>query len=76
MRKYIYIVAAIAMVVACAKKEPPVYTVGEHDNEIVLRVQVGEPEKDVQTRANDMEHTNHLAFKKNTILFVQSGFVL
>ncbi|MGN1220717.1 MAG: fimbrillin family protein [Candidatus Cryptobacteroides sp.] len=68
MRRYIYIVAAIAMVVACAKKEPPVYTVGEHDNEIVLRVQVGEPEKDVQTKANDTGHTNHLAFKENTML--------
>lgn len=68
MKRYIYIVAAIALLVACAKKEPPVYTVGEHDNEIVLRVQVGEPEKDVQTRANDTGHANHLAFKENTML--------
>lgn len=68
MRRYIYIVAAIAMVVACAEKEPPVYTVGEHDNEIVLRSQVGEPDKDVQTKANDVEHSKHQAFKENTTL--------
>ena len=68
MRRFIYIVAAIAMVVACAEKEPPVYTVGEHDNEIVLRSQVGEPDKDVQTKANDAEHSKHQAFKENTML--------
>lgn len=68
MRRFLYIVAAIAMVVACAEKEPPVYTVGEHDNEIVLRSQVGEPDKDVQTKANDAEHSKHQAFKENTML--------
>lgn len=66
MKRYIYIVAAIALLVACAKKEPPVFTVGEHDNEIVLRTQVGELDKDVQTKATDAVHNKHLAFKKNT----------
>ena len=44
----------------------PIYTVGEADNAITLRAGVSTGESNVQTRATDNNHDNHLAMTQGT----------
>ena len=58
----------MALISACTSEDDikPIYTVGEADNVITLRAGVSTGESDVQTRATDGNHTNHLALKQGT----------
>ena len=65
---YRIIAATMALFSACSSEDDikPIYTVGEADNVITLRVGVSTGESAVQTRATDSDHTNHLALKPDT----------
>ena len=58
----------MALISACTSEDDikPIYTVGEADNAITLRAGVSTGESDVQTRATDSNHNNHLAFTQGT----------
>ena len=58
----------MALISACTSEDDikPIYTVGEADNVITLRAGVSTGESDVQTRATDSGHTNHLALTQGT----------
>ena len=58
----------MALISACTSEDDikPIYTVGEADNVITLRAGVSTGESDVQTRATDSDHTNHLALTPDT----------
>ena len=58
----------MALFSACSSEDDikPIYTVGEADNVITLRVGVSTGESAVQTRATDSDHTNHLALTPGT----------
>lgn len=58
----------MALFSACSSEDDikPIYTVGEADNVITLRVGVSTGESDVQTRATDGNHNNHLALTQGT----------
>ena len=58
----------MALISACTSEDDikPIYTVGEADNVITLRAGVSTGESDVQTRATDANHDNHLALKQGT----------
>ena len=58
----------MALFSACSSEDDikPIYTVGEADNVITLRVGVSTGESDVQTRATDSDHTNHLSLTPDT----------
>ena len=65
---YRIIAATMALFSACSSEDDikPIYTVGEADNVITLRVGVSTGESAVQTRATDSDHTNHLALTPGT----------
>ena len=65
---YRIIAVTMALISACTSEDDikPIYTVGEADNAITLRAGVSTGESDVQTRATDSDHTNHLAFTNGT----------
>ena len=65
---YRIIAATMALFSACSSEDDikPIYTVGEADNVITLRVGVSTGESDVQTRATDSNHNNHLALTRGT----------
>lgn len=65
---YRIIAATMALFSACSSEDDikPIYTVGEADNVITLRVGVSTGESAVQTRATDSGHTNHLALTPGT----------
>lgn len=65
---YRIIAATMALISACTSEDDikPIYTVGEADNVITLRAGVSTGESDVQTRATDGNHTNHLALTQGT----------
>lgn len=65
---YRIIAATMALFSACSSEDDfkPIYTVGEADNVITLRVGVSTGESAVQTRATDSDHTNHLALTPDT----------
>ena len=65
---YKIIAATMALFSACSSEDDikPIYTVGEADNVITLRVGVSTGESAVQTRATDSDHTNHLALTQGT----------
>ena len=65
---YRIIAATMALFSACTSEDDikPIYTVGEADNVITLRAGVSTGESDVQTRATDSGHTNHLALTQGT----------
>ena len=58
----------MALFSACSSEDDikPIYTVGEADNVITLRVGVSTGESDVQTRATDRDHNYHLALTPGT----------
>ena len=58
----------MALISACTSEDDikPIYTVGEADNAITLRAGVSTGESDVQTRATDSDHTNHLSLTQGT----------
>ena len=58
----------MALFSACSSEDDikPIYTVGEADNAITLRAGVSTGESDVQTRATDGNHNNHLALTQGT----------
>lgn len=65
---YRIIAATMALISACTSEDDikPIYTVGEADNVITLRAGVSTGESDVQTRATDGNHDNHLALIQGT----------
>ena len=65
---YRIIAATMALFSACSSEDDikPIYTVGEADNVITLRVGVSTGESDVQTRATDRDHNYHLALTPGT----------
>ena len=65
---YRFIAATMALFSACSSEDDikPIYTVGEADNVITLRVGVSTGESDVQTRATDRDHNYHLALTPGT----------
>ena len=65
---YKIIAATMALFSACSSEDDikPIYTVGEADNVITLRVGVSTGESAVQTRATDSDHTNHLELTQGT----------
>ncbi len=65
---YRIIAVTMALISACSSEDDikPIYTVGEADNVITLRVGVSTGESAVQTRATDSDHTNHLALTQGT----------
>ena len=65
---YRIIAATMALISACTSEDDikPIYTVGEADNVITLRAGVSTGESDVQTRATENNHTNHLALTQGT----------
>ena len=65
---YRIIAATMALFSACSSEDDikPIYTVGEADNAITLRAGVSTGESDVQTRATDSNHNNHLALTQGT----------
>ena len=58
----------MALFSACSSEDDikPIYTVGEADNVITLRVGVSTGESAVQTRATDRDHNYHLALTPGT----------
>ena len=58
----------MALFSACSSEDDikPIYTVGEADNVITLRVGVSTGESAVQTRATDSDHNNHFALTRGT----------
>ena len=67
---YRIIAVTMALFSACSSEDDikPIYTVGEADNVITLRVGVSTGESAVQTRATetDSDHTNHLELTQGT----------
>ncbi len=65
---YRIIAATMALISACTSEDDikPIYTVGDADNVITLRAGVSTGESDVQTRATDGNHNNHLALTHGT----------
>lgn len=58
----------MALFSACSSEDDikPIYTVGEADNAITLRAGVSTGESDVQTRATEGNHNNHLSLTQGT----------
>lgn len=69
-KHYIASISAItALLTACNQKLPaPVYTVGDADNDIVLKAGVSDSPVGLMTKAADENHGSHVAFTSGTMV--------